>query len=564
LPSELPGVETSELPARDSWLLQHLLGAGQLSDDDGEHIRKLWQARKGPLPRLLMQLGVVPEKALTEALAEFHDTLLIEQTDLPDKAVSGHDFSARFLRGAEVLPLWKRDGEIFVAMAEPADSGTADSIRMMCEMPVRVCTAARSVILDGIERLYGAADPGAVAQTDRSSERAQWQDRISDSPVARAVNDLIVRAVGDRASDVHLEQAPGGARIRYRIDGVLHDVETLDPETALKACARIKLISNLDVAERRLPQDGRFQLDVDGHAIDIRVSTIPVNKGESIVLRILHRSHTRIQLGELGFSSTVTDAIETCLKRSSGLLMVTGPTGSGKSTTLYSALETLNDEEKKLITVEDPVEYDLAGINQIQVRPELKLTFASILRSVLRQDPDIIMVGEIRDAETAEISIQAALTGHLVLTTVHTSDAAASFPRMLDMGVEPYLLASTVTGVLAQRLVRRLCRECRTAVDPGQQTIHWLQENGVVLSGVRMFGPVGCSRCAGTGYHGRMAVGEFISVDENLARMIRDEPGTDAIRTAARASGTVPLMWDAARRVGYGDTTVEEVFRSVG
>ena len=210
------------------------------------------------------------------------------------------------------------------------------------------------------------------------------------------------------------------------------------------------------------------------------------------------------------------------------------------------------------------MEYDLAGINQIQVRPELKLTFASILRSVLRQDPDIIMVGEIRDDETAEISIQAALTGHLVLTTVHTNDAAASFPRMLDMGVEPYLLASTVTGVLAQRLVRRLCRECRTAVEPDPQTVDWLQENGAVQSGDRAFGPVGCSRCAGTGYHGRIAVGEFIGVDENLARMIRDEPGADAIRAAARAGGTVPLMWDAASRVGCGDTTMEEVFRSVG
>jgi len=564
LPSELADITKSELPPRDNWLLRHLLDSGQLDNSDGEHIRKLCRTHKDPLPKILIRLGIVPEKTLAGALAEYHEIPVIEKADLPTEAVGGYEFSPRFLRGSEVLPLWERDGEMYVAMAEPADSFVADSLKMMCEKPVRICAAPRSDILDGIDRLYGPAESEAPDSSARNIEHSQWQDRIVDSPVAGAVNDMIVKAVGGRASDIHLEQAHGGTRIRYRVDGVLHDIDTLDPEIGAKTCARIKLISNLDVAERRLPQDGRFQLDVDGQAIDMRVSTMPINSGESIVVRILHRSHTRIDLQDLGFSPAVAGAIDVCLRGGRGLFMVTGPTGSGKSTTLYSALETLNSADSKLVTVEDPVEYDLAGVNQIQVRPELQLTFATTLRSVLRQDPDIIMVGEVRDTETAKITIQAALTGHLVLTTVHTNDAAASFPRLLDMGVEPYLLASTVTGVLAQRLVRRLCSNCREEIAANSLTIDWLSGIGVDQPVDRVFRAVGCGRCAGTGYFGRTAVGEFITVDENMAQLIRGDLNSDAIRVGARANGTVPLLRDAAGRVLSGDTTMEEIFRCVG
>lgn len=564
MPQKLVDLQASELPPRDHWLLQYLLESGRLDAGEGEQVSKLCRSGKGPLPGLLMQLGVVAETVLTRALAEYHGIQIIERGDLPEKAVAGHEFSPRFLRGAEILPLWIREGEICIAMAEPADEPAVESVRMMCEMPVRVCTAPRSLILEGIDRLYGPAPAEAVSAPDDDGEQTRWRDRIVDSPVARAVNDTIVRAVGSRASDVHLEQAPGGTRVRYRIDGVLHDVETLDPATGGKACARIKLISNLDVSERRLPQDGRFQLDVDGQPIDIRVSTMPINSGESLVLRILHRSHTSIDLGELGFSAAASDGIDACLRRGSGLLMVSGPTGSGKSTTLYSALEKLNSPQRKLVTVEDPVEYDLAGVNQIQVRPDINLSFATALRSVLRQDPDIIMVGEIRDAETAEIGIQAALTGHLVLTTVHTRDAASSFTRLVDMGIEPYLLASTVTGVLAQRLVRRLCAECRREIDPDPGTIAWLNDHATPQPGARIFEAVGCSRCAGTGYFGRTAVGEFISVDEHIGRLIREEPDASAIRAAARGNGTESLLRDAAGRVQSGETSMEEVLRSVG
>ncbi|MDA9981935.1 GspE/PulE family protein [Gammaproteobacteria bacterium] len=502
------------------------------------------------------------KKTLTLALAGYHGVAVISRAELPGEPLQGHNFSAKFLRSAEVLPLSECDGEIAVAMTDPGDSSTIDSIKMLCNKPVRSYAASRSLILDGIDRLYAAStsesDSPAVAVV------AQWSDRVEDSPIAKRVNDLVHKAVVSRASDVHLEQGVGATRVRFRIDGVLHDIESLPPDTGAKCCARIKLISNLDVAERRLPQGGRFELDVDGHGIDLRVSSMPISGGESVVLRILHRTHTRIGLDNLGFSSTVTDAIDTCLRRGHGLMMVTGPTGSGKSTTLYSALEKLNCTSKKLITVEDPVEYDLAGVNQIQVKPDLDFTFAAALRSVLRQDPDIVMVGEVRDRETAAITIQAALTGHLVLTTVHTNDAAASFARLLDMDVEPYLLAATITGVLAQRLVRRLCMQCRVETTPDPQTAIWLGDNGGDQQVDPVYKAVGCERCAGTGYFGRTAVGEFIAVGESMSRLIRGEIDIELIRADACRNGTVLLRQDAARRVQTGETSMDEILRCVG
>lgn len=557
--------EQAELPpSRNDWLLQRLLDSGQISTSDRERVLELLQSRGESLPKLLMRLGIVAEKVLTQALAEYHGIIEISQAELPEEAMRGYDFSPKFLRGSEVLPLWECDGEIVVAMADPGDGVAADSIKMLCNKPVRARAAPQSVVLDGIERLYGPATSEPAPSPAADGVRSQWQDRIADSPIVKLVNDLIHRAVRDRASDIHLEQGPGGARVRYRIDGVLHDIDILAPDVGAKTCARIKLISNLDVAERRLPQGGRFQLDMDGRGIDMRVSSMPISGGESVVLRILHRSHTQVGLDNLGFSTAVTAAIHACLRYGQGMLMVAGPTGSGKSTTLYSALARLNSSSKKLISVEDPVEYDLAGVNQIQVKPELGLTFASVLRSVLRQDPDIIMVGEIRDAETAAIAVQAALTGHMVLTTLHTNDAAASFLRLLDMGVDAYLLASTVTGVLAQRLVRRLCAHCRQKAVLDAQTTDWLRANCIDETGASIFKAVGCARCAGTGYFGRTAVGEFIAVNETLAQQIRGDINVDSIRADARRHGTVPLLQDAARRVHSGETSMDEVLRCIG
>jgi general secretion pathway protein E len=366
-----------------------------------------------------------------------------------------------------------------------------------------------------------------------------------------------------RASDIHIEPGRDAFRVRYRIDGVMHHTETIPPDTGRKACARVKLIAQLDVAERRLPQGGRFQFDVDGVSIDMRISTMPVRGGESVVLRILDRGDARLTIDALGFNAATTRAIEDCLQREHGLLLVTGPTGSGKTTTLYSALDKLNAPSRKLVTVEDPVEYELAGVNQIQVRPDFDLTFAAALRSVLRQDPDIIMVGEIRDPETADIAVQAALTGHLVLSTLHTNEAAAAFPRLTDMGVESYLLASTVAGILAQRLVRRLCPRCRIEVEPDALVRDWLAAKGRPGPDQPVYQARGCEHCDRTGYRGRTAVGEFISVDDELGRLIRRGEDASTIRAAAFADGASLLLDDAMQRLLNGETSASEVMRCI-
>jgi general secretion pathway protein E len=560
--TEYAGDSPATTLSRDEWLLQRLTGADGLSRADCARVRELTRIREESLPRLLARLGLVTDDTLGRALAEFHAVPFLAPEDFPQAPLNDYAFSTGFLRESAVLPLGDTGGEMVVAMTDPGDRFAIDSIRMICGRPVRPCAAPHSRLMAAIEELYGAepaVDPGDAAQD--ADTLAQWKDRIDDTPVIRLVNDLIRGAVRQRASDIHIEPGRDMFRVRYRIDGVLHHIETILPETGRKACARIKLIARLDVAERRLPQGGRFQFDVEGATVDMRISTMPVLDGEGIVLRILDRGNSRLELEDLGFSAAATRAIEECLRPERGLLLVVGPTGSGKTTTLYSALDKLNADARKLITVEDPVEYELAGVNQIQVRPELDLTFASALRSVLRQDPDIIMVGEIRDPETAAICVQAALTGHLVLSTLHTNEAAAAFARLIDLGVADYLLGSTVSGVLAQRLVRRLCPHCRVAIEPDAAAADWLAANGAPDPCGPVYQPGGCGHCDGTGYRGRTAVGEFIAVDDSFGPLIRARSDVSTLRAAARERGSITLVEDAVQRVLLGETSVTEAFR---
>ncbi len=550
--------------SRDDWLLARLSASGGLTAADCERVQGLAQHRTASLPQLLARLGLVSEEVLGRALAEFHDVPYLSGDELPRTPLNGYSFTPGFLRESTVLPIRDTAEEIVVAMADPGERFAVDSIRMICKKPVRPCAAPRSRLLAAIDELYGAApgEEGAALQQDADT-LAQWEDRIDDTPVIRLVNDLIRKAVRRRASDIHIEPGRDAFRVRYRIDGVMHHTDSIAPDTGRKGCARGKLGAQLDVAERRLPQGGRFQFDVDGASIDMRISTMPVRGGEGIVLRMLDRGDTRLGIEKLGFNAATTRAIEACLQREHGLLLVTGPTGSGKTTTLYSALDKLNAPSRKLITVEDPVEYELAGVNQIQVRPELELTFAAALRSVLRLDPDVIMVGEIRDPETAGIAVQAALTGHLVLSTLHTNEAAAAFPRLTDMGVESYLLASTVAGILAQRLVRRLCPQCRVAVEPDGFIRDWLAANGRPGIDQPVYRAHGCKRCDDTGYRGRTAVGEFITVTEDVGRLIRRNADAASIRAAAcsQDQGTSVLLDDAIQRLLNGDTSASEVMR---
>jgi general secretion pathway protein E len=384
------------------------------------------------------------------------------------------------------------------------------------------------------------------------------EDMASEAPVIRLVHDLITRAVEAQASDIHVEPREDSVRVRYRIDGVLATVETLPPSLRAAVTSRIKIMANLNIAERRLPQDGRVKSTVRGKPIDLRISTMPTMLGESVVLRILDRSSVELDFERLGFHGATLETFTGLLAQPNGIILVTGPTGSGKTTTLYTALSRLNKAECKLFTVEDPIEYQLAGISQIQVQPKIGLTFAHALRSILRQDPDIIMVGEIRDLETAQMAIQASLTGHLVLSTLHTNGAAASLTRLLDMGVDDYLLASTLTGVLAQRLVRRLCGKCAVPDEPPPFVEKRLGGRRESL-GLRR--KVGCQACRQTGYAGRTTISELLVMNDALRRTLLERGSESAIEAAAVEGGMVAMFDDGLAKALGGETTIEEVLR---
>ena len=420
-------------------------------------------------------------------------------------------------------------------------------------------------IEQALERLYGrgagvAAEGGpAVAEQASEDDVRRLEDLASEAPVIRLVHELITRAVEAQASDIHVEPREDSLRVRYRIDGVLTTVETLPLAMRAAVTSRIKIMAHLNIAERRLPQDGRIKSTVRGKEIDLRVSTMPTMLGESVVLRILDRSSVQLDFAALGFAGPAHEAFAGLLAQPNGIILVTGPTGSGKTTTLYTALNTLNGAQSKLFTVEDPIEYQLTGVNQIQVQPRIGLTFAHALRSILRQDPDIIMVGEIRDLETAQIAVQASLTGHLVLSTVHTNSAAGTITRLLDMGVENYLLASTVTGILAQRLVRRLCRQCSAPAEASPLLLESLGKRRADLSGLRK--RVGCRACRNTGYLGRTTISELLVMNEAVRQRVLETSPETAIEAAAVEGGMVGMFEDGIDKALRGETTIDEVLR---
>jgi general secretion pathway protein E len=415
------------------------------------------------------------------------------------------------------------------------------------------------------DRIFGGGDAegdggdvdGELLQDDETDVE-HLRDMASEAPVIRMVNQIMSRAVEERASDIHIEPFEDELRVRYRIDGVLHDMDSPPKNQTAAVISRIKLMAKLNIAERRLPQDGRIKMRLVGREIDLRVSSLPTLYGESVVLRILDRSSITVDLEQLGMPNDTLDEFTAMIEQPHGLLLVTGPTGSGKTTTLYGALDKINSPDKKIITIEDPVEYQLKGVNQIHVRAQIGLTFASGLRSIVRQDPDVIMVGEIRDPETAEIAIQAALTGHLVLATLHTNDAPGAISRLLDMGVEDYLLASSLIGVLAQRLVRQLCPECMTPEPPRPELSAEFGADGDVVT---TYDAVGCAACAETGYRGRRGIYELLSVDEAIRKLIIARTPAEQIKAQAVKAGMRTLRDDGWRKVREGTTTVAEVLR---
>ncbi len=557
------------IPQMEGYLTfeQRLVDRGILSPDEMERVVKLQHEQRAQFPRLVVELGFVSEDDLLPVLSEHFGIPVVSMKDFPvaplplDPVMDGVDF----FKSSRMVPL-KVDGrDLLVAMTDPTDFARVHALEVATRLKVKPVLAKEKDITARIEAVFGngysseslgeSSGTRDIEGTDQE-EVEHLRDMASEAPVIRLVNQLMSRALESRASDIHIEPFENQLKVRYRIDGILHEMEP--PPRQLKAAiiSRIKILAQLNIAERRLPQDGRIKVKIGGKDVDLRISTIPTLYGESVVIRLLERSQIFTSLDEsLGFPPDIFQRFNEMIAKPHGMLLVTGPTGSGKSTTLYCALQKINDPAKKIITIEDPVEYQLNGVNQIHVKPQIGLTFANGLRSIVRQDPDVIMIGEIRDAETAGIAIQAALTGHLVFSTLHTNDAAGAVSRLLEMGVEDYLLASALLGVLAQRLVRKLCMDCRKQVP--FQSSHVVEE----FTGTTVWEPIGCDACSGTGYLGRVGIFELLPATPEITKLIVQRSDANKIRGLAVSQGMRLLRDDGWQKVRDGVTTLAEVLR---
>ena len=547
---------------------ERLVKQGIISGEDLKRVMRLQEEQHTSLVRLIVELGFVSEDDLLPVLSEHLSIPCVSLKDFPTTSLSASRLisTVEFLKLARIAPLKVDGDELQVATTDPTDLTRFHAIEIATGLKVRPFLAKEKDILAriGVESDEGAsadaASDGSATQelgAIGDEEDVEYlRDMASEVPVIRIVNQMISRALESRASDIHIEPYESELKIRYRIDGILHDMESPPRQMKSAIISRFKILAQLNIAERRLPQDGRFKVKVAGKDVDLRISTIPTLYGESVVIRLLERSQIFTDLHSLGFPDDTHQRFSDMITKPHGMVLVTGPTGSGKTTTLYGALQKINDPGKKIITVEDPVEYQLAGINQIQVKPQIGLTFANGLRSIVRQDPDIIMIGEIRDFETAEIAVQAALTGHLVLSTLHTNDSAGAISRLLEMGVQDYLLASSLLGVLAQRLVRRLCMNCRKEVPfEGTKVEGWVDPPDTV------WGPTGCEACSGTGYIGRIGIYELLRISPAVSKLIVEHTDAGSIRSFALTQGLSLLKQDGWQKARDGVTTIEEVLR---
>ena len=538
-----------------AWLMQH---AG-LKTADLERAQRL-STEPGDLLGLLTRLGLVSEIELARAWADLLNAPLLLADAAPPLLDPLPVLTERFMRHYQVVPMGWHQGGLRVMAANPAQWYPFQALAYACEVPVWLAIGSRNEVDTLIERYYGQGRSAMGSLIENLDEQGgaledieHLKDMASEAPVIRLVNLILQRAVEQRASDIHIEPFENQLKVRYRIDGVLHDAEAPPASSSAAVISRVKIMARLDIAERRLPQDGRIMLRIQGKALDLRVSTVPTSFGESVVMRLLDRQTVQFDFPSLGFDGPRLAAFLDLLARPHGILLVTGPTGSGKTTTLYTALSQLNTAERKIITVEDPVEYQLEGINQIQVKPAIGLDFAGALRAIVRQDPDVIMIGEIRDLETCRIAVQSSLTGHLVLSTLHTNSAAASITRLLDMGVESYLIASTVSGILAQRLVRRLDPATRVAFQAPAQLI---QEHG--LDRLTEQRPILLYR---GDYHGRSALTELLVMNDELRGLLMGRADAASLEHAARRAGLRTLYEDGLRQALAGVTSLEEVLR---
>ncbi len=547
-----------------------LIELGLLDKEGLERALKVQEEHGERLGQILTKLGLISEANRAEALSVQLALPLVDAKDYPAEPIFVGRVSSTFLKESKIVPLSETEDDLFLAMADPLDRYAVEAMELISEKKVLPSVGSERDIEFALERLYDARhntfdeiveDIGAHVSTV-GDDVERLKEMASEAPVIRLVNLVISRALEARASDIHIEPFENKLIMRYRIDGILREADTSPAHLAPAVVSRVKIIANLNIAERRLAQDGRVRLRIQGKEVDLRVSIIPSIHGESVTIRLLEHNPAELHMDTLGLDSNVAGRFASALGEHHGIFLVTGPTGSGKTTTLYAALNELNTRERKIITIEDPVEYQLHGITQIHVNPRIDLTFAKILRSIVRQDPDVIMIGEMRDVETAEIAVQSALTGHLVLSTLHTNDAPSAITRLLDMGVEDYLLTSTVNAVMGQRLVRTLCPNCQTSfVAPPELVERMLLHEFTDDDEIVLRRANGCDDCAGLGYTGRAGIFELLTVTDEIRNLVLKHADATTIQRAAAADGMTSMFEDGIRKALAGDTTIEEIRR---
>lgn len=548
-----------------------LLDNEKITEKTLEEIKRNDFQRGKYLGKVLVDHGYIHSQVLLETLSQELGFPYLQAADFPKDTmpIPGLEISEVFLKEKQVLPLTMGDDCLTLAAFDPFDLETFENLKISLGKEIKINLSSQEDILEGIERFYGRGHSAMGRMVSRIQEEEDIEfdlesaehirDMASEAPVIKLVNHIVNQAIDMGASDIHLEPFADDLILRYRIDGMLYEHEAPPKRLNSAIVTRIKIMAHLDIAERRLPQDGRIRVKSQGKDIDIRVSTLPTLFGESVVMRILDRGNIIVHLNHLGFPKQELERYQKLIHKPYGQILVTGPTGSGKTTTLYGSLEKINTPDKKIVTIEDPVEYQLRGVNQIHIKPQIGLTFANGLRSIVRQDPDVIMIGEIRDSETADIAIQSALTGHLVFSTVHTNDAAGAITRLQEMGIESFLISSALLCVLAQRLVRVICKECKESfpIEPGV-----LQEMGITDPGSpTAFRGQGCAHCNETGYRGRTGIYELLVVDDDIRQIILSRASSQEIRERAIQSGMTTLRQDGWSKVLEGITTVEEIIR---
>ena len=539
---------------------EDLVGQGVITKDQFQKAQEEGKRTGSSFKKSLVQLGYMTEEGIVIFLSSY---LHIPYVDLSTYLVKPEVVKLvpeAIARKHRLIPIFKIGGTLTIAMVDPLNYQAIDEVRLKCRQDIKPAITTEASVQQALEQYYGTR--GSIEQIvkdiDKKGLPRKESEAAEDPPIVKLVNLLVMQAIHSGASDIHIEPDKESLRTRIRVDGILHEVPSAPKSLASAIISRIKILSDMNIAERRAPQDGRFQIKIEKREVDIRVSIIPTIYGEKAVLRLLDTGSVLLGLEDIGFAKELLKDYQEMIRQPHGILLVTGPTGSGKSTTLYASLNKINSKEKNIVTIEDPVEYRLNLVQQMQVHAKAGVTFAKGLRSILRQDPDIIMVGEIRDLETAEIAIQAALTGHLVFSTLHTNDAPSAFTRLIDMGVEPFLISSSLTGVLAQRLVRKLCKDCKEVHKPSAEV---LKDLGLDPN-ASFFKAKGCRKCMETGYKGRISIFELLVPDEEIRSLVSAKVSSDKIRKAATSKGMKGLRESGLEKAAQGITTIEEVLRA--